>query len=255
MKPLSVNILDVPVFSAARVLRERRMPGRSDAVFNVSVVAHQSLVAVIACAGVLGLAVTAISGSSIGAAAAAESAVGTDVPPAGLAVVDGRLQVPERRYPYVIVEQRLPEVLREFGANLGVPIEVSDKVEGIVRGPWPELTAAAFLHRLEGAFRLQSYYDGRVLHVTTAQEARSEMVRLNGVAFPDLADELDGLGLLDRSYALRPAPNGRAALVYGPPRYLELVKQTLLVLGERGGTPAPRLQSTEIIRGYTAEQR
>lgn len=166
-----------------------------------------------------------------------------------------RLQLPDGPYSYAIVEQRLPAVLREFGANLGLPIEISDEVDGLVRGPWPELTARQFLARLESTFGLQSYYDGRVLHISTAKEARSEMLRLKGVAFEDVEAELDSLGLLDPDYSLRPAPNGMAALAYGPPRFLELVKQTILVLSDREA-PAPprRRQAIEIIRGYTAER-
>lgn len=251
MKPLSVNTLEAVVFFVRRMGKPFETIPSCVALLHTCVVGHQSLVATVFAACAIGLSAVTILGGSAAPLRAAD--IGGPAP-ASLTVVDGRLQLPEQPYPYVIVEQRLPEVLREFGANLGLPTEVSDSVEGVVRGPWPELTASAFLRRLEAAYRLQSYYDGRVLHVTTAEEARSEMLRLNSVAFADLTAELDSLGLLDRSYALRPAPNGRAALAYGPPRYLELVKQTLLVLGERGA-PAPRLQSTEIVRGYTAEQR
>jgi type II secretory pathway component GspD/PulD (secretin) len=160
--------------------------------------------------------------------------------------------LPDQAYPYVIIEQRLPEVVREFGANLGMPVAISDKVEGVVRGRWPISTAAEFLGRLEATFRLQSYYDGRVLHVTSAEEARSEMLRLNGIPFAELENEMDDLGLLDRNYSLRPAPNGRTALAYGPPRYLELVKQTILVLSEQEPEQRPRpARATQIIRGYT----
>ena len=42
-------------------------------------------------------------------------------------------------YTYVTVDQDLPQLLREFAANIGVTIQISPNVQGTVRGRLPSL--------------------------------------------------------------------------------------------------------------------
>ena len=88
----------------------------------------------------------------------------------------GRAAIPDwgrDPYTYVTVDQELQQVLREFAANVGVTIQISPNVQGMVRGRLPSLPPDQFLELLKpealaaavaerrqaAALRLQPGYD------------------------------------------------------------------------------------------------
>ncbi|HET8726430.1 MAG TPA: type III secretion protein [Alphaproteobacteria bacterium] len=151
-------------------------------------------------------------------------------------------------YPYIVLDQELEDVLREFGSNVGVPVKVSSRVKGKVRGRWPSLTPGQFLDRLATAYGLQWYYDGQTLHVTTTGEAISEMLPLGPVRFYELYRELKNLKVADPRFPIRAASQANIALISGPPRFVSAVRETLGALQQ-----AYRFETT-IVRGRTQER-
>ena len=140
---------------------------------------------------------------------------------------------PAGAYNYVVVDQDLREVLQQFGANTGLQLALSDKVQGRVHGPLPSMLPHQFLDNLVQQFGLEWVYDGSIISVSLASEARTEMLALRDVSFDVLRDGLLSAGLLDPRYQLRPVMGGRAVLVSGPPRYIGLVHDALAAV------PAP----------------
>lgn len=169
--------------------------------------------------------------------------------PADLAAGQGRraLPWPDKPYPYVVLDQDVRDVLAAFGSNLDIPVKVSDKVSGRVRGRLPELTPQKLLDQLAASFGLQWYYDGQVLYVTTVEEAVSEMLPLGAIRFEELQASLASLQLDDPRFPPRPLASANVALVSGPPRYVALVKETMQALQQ-----AYQFQTT-IVRGRTGK--
>ena len=52
---------------------------------------------------------------------------------------------------------------------------------------------------------------------------------------PQLEANLDALGVTDARWPLRGSPDGRLVVVSGPPRYVQLVEQTLSALSQQRG--------------------
>ncbi|MFE0756139.1 secretin N-terminal domain-containing protein [Inquilinus sp. NPDC058860] len=181
-------------------------------------------------------------------AAPAPTVAATPVPP-DLAAAQNRraLPWPDKPYPYVVLDQDVRDVLAAFGSNLDVPVKVSDKVSGRVRGRLPELTPQKLLDQLAASFGLQWYYDGQVLYVTTVEEAVSEMLPLGAIRFEELQASLASLQLDDPRFPPRPLASANVALVSGPPRYVALVKETMQALQQ-----AYQFQTT-IVRGRTGK--
>lgn len=186
----------------------------------------------------------------------AATSPGIAMPPAAAPVVttdaaaaQGRraLPWPDKPYPYVVLDQDVRDVLAAFGSNLDVPVKVSDKVSGRVRGRLPELTPQKLLDHLAASFGLQWYYDGQVLYVTTVEEAVSEMLPLGPIRFEELQASLASLKLDDPRFPPRPLASANVALVSGPPRYVALVKETMQALQQ-----AYQFQTT-IVRGRTGK--
>jgi type III secretion protein C len=145
---------------------------------------------------------------------------------------------PAGAYNYVVVDQDLREVLQQFGANTGLKLALSDKVQGRVHGPLPSMLPRQFLDNLAQQFGLEWVYDGSIISVSLASEARTEMLALRDISFDVLRDGLLSAGLLDSRYQFRSVMSGRAALVSGPPRYISLVHDGLAAI------PAPSQPTT-----------
>ncbi|WP_188825698.1 type III secretion protein [Brucella endophytica] len=141
-------------------------------------------------------------------------------------------------YNYVVLDQELRTALTEFGRNLGLPVVLSDAVNGRVRGRIEAKTAGEFLERLAGANGLTWYFDGSVLHVSADKEFMTRVIdsgRLSGEA---VANEMRELGLADERFSLRAARNGNVISVSGPPAYIGVVGQLV-----------ERMQPEQIIAG------
>jgi type III secretion protein C len=173
---------------------------------------------------------------------------------------------PAGAYNYVVVEQDLREVLQQFGANTGLKLALSEKVQGRVHGPLPSTAPRQFLDTLAQQFGLDWVYDGSIISISLASEARTEMVALHDVSFDALRDGLSSAGLLDPRYQFRPIMGGHAALVSGPPRYISLVHDALATIptsqpnkvsSVSPSSPAPALpaaptRSVTLMRGATS---
>ena len=136
---------------------------------------------------------------------------------------------------YTVVDQDLRDVITEVAQQSGLRATVSDAVHGRVRGRLPPAPLEDFLNHLAATYGLDWYYDGSALFVTTAAEATSKLLSLGLVSLPQLQANLDALGVTDVRWPLRGSSDGRLVVVNGPPRYVQLVEQTLTALSQQRG--------------------
>jgi type III secretion protein C len=154
--------------------------------------------------------------------------------------VAAHLKLPDTTYTYTVINQDLSAALLEFGSNLNIKVNVSQEVRGRIQGRLPDLPPLAFLNRLASLYNLEWYFDGQVLHVTSARESQSRLLVPGPVPFERLASTLAAFDVADERYAVRPAPNTQLVLVTGPPRFLALVEQTLNgLVAEEQARPKP----------------
>ena len=107
--------------------------------------------------------------------------------------VDGRrpgtqrdLLLPPGPYKYLVIDQDIEGVFVEFGRNVGLTVDVSDRVKGRLRGQISTATAREFLDGLCESYGLVWYFDGTTLHVNSKSEIRIELVGI-GQLSPDEA--------------------------------------------------------------------
>ncbi|MBJ7533122.1 nodulation protein NolW [Rhodomicrobium vannielii ATCC 17100] len=176
---------------------------------------------------------------------------------AGPVAIAAEPALPDTPYPYSVVEQDVSVALREFGHNVGIPIETSSKVQGRLRGRLERLTAKQFLANICAAYALDWYYDGYTLYISSADEKTTRFVSLPSSPPEELVKALKILGFSDERYPLRAGPKAGSVIVSGPPRYVSLVEQTAIALPNLenvriGPAPGPVSQTT-IYRGSAAE--
>jgi type II secretory pathway component GspD/PulD (secretin) len=135
-------------------------------------------------------------------------------------------------------------VLTEFGRNINIPTDVSDRVRGRVRGPMPVLTAAEFLERLCASYGLVSYFDGAKLHIDSASEIKTEPLNLDGIRADDLIRKLRQLDIIDARYPVKALPDAGIISVSGPPFYIALVRHTADALA-KALAPKPVLEKEQ----------
>jgi len=128
-------------------------------------------------------------------------------------------------FSYVAQNKPLKDFIREFAASQGVTVVIDPDVEGSVNGRF-DLTPQSLLELMATSFGLSWYYDGSVLYVQPAGDMSSEIIRLSSTTVEKLRSTLRSLGIVDNRYPISYDSKRNTALVSGPKRYVELVKQT-----------------------------
>lgn len=133
----------------------------------------------------------------------------------------------EEPYNYVVLDQDIRETLTEFGRNLGLPVVLSDAVNGRVRGRVEAETAGQFIGRLSTVNGLTWYFDGSVLHVSADREFATRVIDSGRLSGDVVAQQMRDLGLADDRFSLRVARGGNVITVSGPPAYINVVGQVV----------------------------
>ena len=126
------------------------------------------------------------------------------------------------RFEYVADHKDLKDVLRDFGASQHVMTWISPHVEGSVSGRF-NAAPQRFLDQMAESFGVLWYYDGSVLRIYGANEARSATLGLTHAGTEDLRRALGRLQIDDPRFPVRYDSVSGTAVVSGPPRFVELV--------------------------------
>ncbi|CUA89390.1 type III secretion protein [Chelatococcus daeguensis] len=148
---------------------------------------------------------------------------------------------PTLSYDYIALDEDVRDVLTEFGNHMRIPVKLSDRVRGRVRGGIMPAAPRTYLDDLCGRFGLSWYYDGTTLHISSSDEQRTEIVEYGSASPEELLKALRELGVADARYPVRLAQGRSVLSISGPPVYRALVRQTLASL-MKGGTPEARVR-------------
>lgn len=123
---------------------------------------------------------------------------------------------------YAADHKDLKEILRELAASQGVMTKISPQIEGNVTGKFSD-TPQRFLEQLSASFGFSWYYDGTVLHLSGANEAKSVVIGLNYASSDEIRTALKRMHIADKRFPLVADAAAGTVLVSGPPRYVDLV--------------------------------
>lgn len=147
-------------------------------------------------------------------------------------------------YSYVLINQDVRDALKEFGRNLNIPILLSDKVGGRVRGEVRADTAGAFLTKLAEANGLIWYYDGSILYINSSEEFATQIISLGRADGQRVIDEIKRLNLMDERFSIKSTPKAPALRVSGTPAFVAMVQQVIAAIQPPppAGTETPRVR-------------
>ncbi|MEL7612228.1 hypothetical protein AAGW18_06965 [Vreelandella titanicae] len=156
----------------------------------------------------------------------------------------------DREYRYIVIEQSVRDVLQEFGRNLSLPVEVSDAVDGEVRGDIRASTAGEFLEQVCESNGLAWFYDGYVLHVAARQELSRRRFELTDVDVPRLRAEITQAQVGKPLSAMINAEHDSLE-VMGPPAWIADIAQRVDALRQPSAPSIPA--EVKVFRGSVAQ--
>jgi type III secretion protein C len=130
----------------------------------------------------------------------------------------------EQPYFKIAQNQPLADLLREFAADQGLPIAISETVTATLSGQFGPMRPQEFLDRITQANGLVWYFDGNAIYVYRSDELQSSMVQLASASVDDVLDKLQRLGLVSLRFPIRALPENGLLYLNGPPRYVEIVQ-------------------------------
>ncbi len=137
-----------------------------------------------------------------------------------------------KRYQYVAESKPLKEVLRDFASSQGMTLSISSDIEGVVAGRF-DLMPENFIDMLSRSYGFSWYYDGVVLHVSSAKDVTSRLIKLSSANTFQLREVLKRMGVIEKGFPVRFDDEANTALVQGPTQYVELVADIASHVEER----------------------
>ncbi|MGD8833336.1 MAG: SH3 domain-containing protein [Desulfobacteraceae bacterium] len=149
---------------------------------------------------------------------------------------------PPKKYSHISEEQPVDEFLRNFFSSMGMSVSISPQLAGHrVSGKFDSITEKVF-QQIAGAFSLIWYYDGQVVYIYPANEAKSKLLELRNLSVRKIEQRLNRMHIIDRRFPPKYHYNDKMIYVSGPEYYVSLIEKTIRILeqkdqgGPDGGT-------------------
>ena len=141
----------------------------------------------------------------------------------------------ERPYAYYGSGEALVDVLQNFAASYYVPTIIAEDVTGEVNGKIGPLTPVEFLDHMANVYGFIWYFDGHSLYVYNGNAAQQQIISLGFMTTDSFKRTLKKVGIWDGRFFWKAQPKEGLIYISGPPRYVEMVTQTALLLDEKEG--------------------
>ncbi len=140
-----------------------------------------------------------------------------------------------RPYAYFGNGDSLKEVLQNFAASYYMPAIIADTVEGQVNGKIGPMTPVDFLDHLANIYGFIWYFDGHTLFVYDGSSSSQQIISLSYLPINQLKKTLKKIGIWDGRFFWKEQPKEGLVFISGPPRYIELVSRTAMLLDAKEG--------------------
>lgn len=129
---------------------------------------------------------------------------------------------------------KLAAVVRDMGANYGVPVVVSPRVDGAFIGRIEAMPFERALDSLASLYRLAWYYDGQTVFVYRADEVGADLYTPAYLTVDTLMSQLRGTQLIAAGRCdVRPVSGANAIQIHGVPVCVERVTRFLKRVDEQ----------------------
>ena len=133
----------------------------------------------------------------------------------------------EKSFSHYSNDESLYSILQAFSLSVGVPVEVSPEVVGIISGQFNPMPGLKFITGLSNMNGLIWYYDGRRIFVTNASEMQQKRFRANKSLYQNVIRSLKDVNMYDKQYELVYLSYSQEIVVSAPPRYIDIIGDTV----------------------------
>lgn len=154
----------------------------------------------------------------------------------------------ERPYAYFGNGEELVDVIQNFAASYYIPTSIAEDIFGDVNGKIGPLTPVDFLDHMANIYGFIWYFDGHTLYVYGGSSAEQRIISLTNMSVEQFKKTLKKVGIWDGRFYWKSQPKDGLVFISGPPRYVEMVSQTALLLDEKEGE---RLKSQLTVRMFS----
>ncbi len=154
----------------------------------------------------------------------------------------GEFPLPDQRFDVTIRDQNVRSVLEELSSAIGLPILMSDSVQGRVSASFEDADAKSLLDDIADRRGLDWRFDGNRIRVTSQTEQVTRIVDLDGVKLGTLRSALETLNVYNDRFQVT-AVDGEFAMIVAPPDYTAVVE---VVLGALIETEAEKREKREL---------
>jgi type II secretory pathway component GspD/PulD (secretin) len=155
------------------------------------------------------------------------------------------IEWPPENYSHISEEQPVDEFLRNFFSSIGMSVSISPKLaEHRVSGKFDDNTEKVF-RQIAGAFSLIWYYDGQVVYIYPANEAKSKLLELRKLSVSKVEQKLNRMRIIDRRFPPKFHYNDKMIYVSGPEYYVSLIEKTIRILEEKAQGPDGKQKDLE----------
>lgn len=151
------------------------------------------------------------------------------IPDAGAAGNAGRFHQPFSRYAN---QEPLHAVLLDFAQTQGYSAVVIPGVDGVISGRFDGVPPMQFLNGVRAAFGVSWYTLGSTMYFYPEAQSTRMFISPKATQPQDMFDSLRSSGVLSPELAAHLAPGGKMIIVYGPPNYLNEVRDAVAAFEE-----------------------
>ena len=129
-------------------------------------------------------------------------------------------------YAYYSNGAPIQDGLTGFASNYGIPLKISKHINNVMNGSVGPLDAVSFINLFSRINQLVWYFDGNTLYVYNSNEIKTELLNLNFINTTELKNTLTHLKYWDHKFGWIANDKDGFISISGPPRYIELIKNT-----------------------------
>ena len=141
----------------------------------------------------------------------------------------------DRPYAFYGNGEDLVEVIQNFAASYYIPTIIAEGLDGEVNGKIGPLTPVDFLEHMSNIYGFIWYFDGHSLYVYNGNAAQQKIISLAYMGIDKFKKTLKKVGIWDGRFFWKEQPKNGLVYISGPPRYVEMVSQTAILLEQKEG--------------------
>ncbi len=141
-----------------------------------------------------------------------------------------------------VVEQSLPDFLRQAARRNGLEITMTPRVRGNLKNISLPLNMEGILKQISSQFDLKWHFQKKQVYISIGSENTTRMIFLGKTKMKDLESALEGAGLSSPSYDLNFVEDSNSVIINGPASYIASVELLAESLGKNKKTKRDNLK-------------